>query len=267
MQALTALTVFRLRETARNLLATMALLRRIDESIRRVFEIYPVADPVYLKKAQEFARKKQQLLSPKPLFVFVSSNKEMFGDLMTDVAKLFIEDLAKTDNDALVIGKIGKYLLEKANLQRSNITYFELDDDRPELPTLQKIVAILEQYDRVVVYYAKNENPFRQIPTRGAVMRQFPNMVKPAKKYFFEPTPEEVLDFLQTQISINSFHQKIYEAQIARLSARRWIWTKQQLARSQILVELKREYKKYKRGVLQKQQMVTVTAHRLTREL
>jgi len=261
VMALTALTVFRLQQTSQILTETQTILKRIDESIKRVFEIYPSTDPVYLKKRQEFLAKKKRTVS-KSLLVFISSNSELYGDLVWNISKLFLADLKKGQNNALVIGKLGRTLIEKENLS-NRITYFDLDDDKPDLKVVQQILEILEQYDKVIVYHGRSESLLRQIPTRSEVLKEMPMVIKPAKKYFFEPTAQEVLDFLQTQASINSFHQKVYEAQLARLAARRWIWTKQQLARGRLLETLTLEFLKYKKGITQKQQQVTLSAHRL----
>lgn len=262
VKALTALTTLRLQQTAESLLETKNLLERINESIKRVFEIYPATDPTYIKKRRLFLAKKKKILIANPLYVFVSSNKELYGDLIANVGHLFIEDLKKGQADGLVIGKIGKILVEREKLP-AKIYYFDLDDDRPNLNTIQKMLAILEKYDKVVVYHGKSESLVRQIAISSEVERTIPAFVKPAKKYFFEPTPEEVLDFLETQIAMNSFHQKIYEAQLARLSARRWNWTKQQLARGRLLEELTLEFIKFKKSLASRQQQVTLAAHRL----
>lgn len=261
VRSLTGLTVLRLAQTNEILEHTKALLRRIDESIARVFEIYPSED-TSVKKQAEFLRRSKPNLIQKPLMVFVSSNQELYGDLIISIGNLFLEDLRATDSDALVIGKIGRLIVEKANLH-NKITYFDLDDDKPDLRRVQEILAIFETYAKVVVYHGKSDSILRQTATKSELAREIPNLRKPQRRYIFEPAPEDVLDFLQIQVSINSFHQKVFEAQVARLNARRWTWTKQQLARQRLLNQLQQESANLRKELMQKQQQVTLSAQRL----
>ncbi len=262
VRALTAVTVLRLNQTYERLREAQDLLKRIDQSLRRVFAIYPAGDPAYIKEQQKFERMIKQKILPKQLLVFLSSNKEFYGDLILNIAEIFIADLKKTGSDGLVIGAIGKKILEREKVS-SKIYYFDLDDDRPNLAVIGQIMAVLENYNQVVVYHGRAESMFRQFPVKSQVDRDTPPTAKPSKKYFFEPTPLEVLEFLKKQIATNSFHQKLYEGHMARLSARRWNWTKQQLTRSRLLEELTYEFKMYKKGLITKQQQVTIFAHRL----
>ena len=116
---------------------------------------------------------------------------------------------------------------------------------------------------KLVIYHGKTESIYKQLVVEDAVYRQMDLYFKATKKYIFEPSADEVLEFLQHQFWVNTIHLKIFEAQSARLSARRWNWTKQQMARSRLLEELRLEFVKYKKSVLQKQQQVTLSAHRL----
>jgi len=261
VKALTALTVLRLNKTYQTIRETKELLEKINASIRRVFEIYPSNDPSYIRRKKQYMLKKQGA-PQKTVMVFIAANQDFYGDLIFEISRLFIADFKKAEADAVVIGKIGRAILAREKIDSPRIRYFDLDDDRPDLRVVQEILEILEGYDKVLVYHGKTESLLRQIPIRSEVLREIPDLVKPAKKYIFEPTADEVLDFLQVQTSINSFHQRVYEAQYARLAAKRWNWTKQQMARARLLEELTHDFLKYKKSLLQKQQQVTIFAHR-----
>lgn len=261
VKALTVLTVLRLNKTYQTIRETKELLEKINALIKRVFEIYPANDPSYIKRKKQYMLKKQGA-PQKTVMVFIAANQDFYGDLIFEISKLFIADFKKTEADAVVIGKIGRAILMREKVASPRIKYFDLDDDRPDLRVVQEILEILEGYDKVLVYHGKTESLLRQIPIRSEVLREIPDLVKPAKKYIFEPTADEVLDFLQVQTSINSFHQRVYEAQYARLAAKRWNWTKQQMARARLLEELTHDFLKYKKSLLQKQQQVTIFAHR-----
>ncbi|KKR86198.1 MAG: hypothetical protein UU34_C0019G0006 [Candidatus Curtissbacteria bacterium GW2011_GWA1_41_11] len=261
VKALTALTVVRLNKTYQTIRETKELLKKISASINRVFEIYPSNDPSYIKRRKQFMLKKQSATQT-TVMVFIAANQDFYGDLILGISRLFIADFKKTEVDAVVIGKIGRAILNREKIESPRIKYFDLDDDRPDLRVVQQIMKILEGYDKILVYHGKTESLLRQIPIKSEVLREIPDWVKPTKKYIFEPTADEVLDFLQTQTSINSFHQRVYEAQYARLAAKRWNWTKQQMARTRLLEELTSDFLKFKKSLLQKQQQVAVFAHR-----
>lgn len=253
VRALTAVTVVRLSNTQHLLEKTDKILASINDSLRRVFEIYPGS----------VSKKRVRVLINKPLLIFLSANQELYGELITDVGSTFIADLKKTDSDAIVIGKVGQFLLEREHLP-NKVMYIDLNDDHPEQVKINQILAEVAKYQKVIVYHGKNESLLHQSVTRSEITREAPTaVVKPVKKYFFEPSPEEVLEYLQDRIAVNGVYQKLYEGLIAKLSARRWNWTKQQLARQRLINQLVREYQKFLKVRFQKQQQVTLSAQRL----
>lgn len=256
VRALTAVTVIRLTNTERLLEKTDRVLASINDSLRRVFEIYPGS----------VSRKRHKILLVKPLFIFISANQELYGELINEVGEAFTGDLKKTDADAIVIGKVGRFIVERENL-RNKISYVDLNDDHPETDKVNFILGEVAKYEKIVVYHGKNESLLKQNVTRSEISREAPTAkIKPVKKYFFEPSPEEVLEYLQDRIAVNGVYQKLYEGQVAKLSARRWNWTKQQLARQKLIYQLLRDYHRFVKGRFQKQQQVTLSAQRLTQE-
>jgi len=254
VRALTAVTVIRLTSTEKLLEKTDRVLASVNDSLRRVFEIYP----------GNVSRKRHKILLAKPLFIFISANQELYGELINEVGLAFTDDLKKTDADGIVIGKVGRFIVEREKL-RNNISYVDLNDDNPETEKVNFILGEVAKYEKIVVYHGKNESLLKQNVTRSEISREAATAkIKPAKKYFFEPSPEEVLEYLQDRIAVNSVYQKLYEGQVAKLSARRWNWTKQQLARQRLMNQLLRDYQRFTKSKFQKQQQVTLSAQRLT---
>lgn len=259
-KALTALTILRLNQTDKTIKETTAVIAQINASVKRVFEIHPSDDSLHLKQKSQYLPKKSA--GEKTILVFVASNQEFYGDLIFDISKLFIDDFKKNHADAIVIGKIGKLIIEKQKIRSGKIKYFDLDDNRPDWRVMVQILDILAGYDRVLIYHGKTESLLRQVATKSEVLAQLPYMIKAVRKYIYEPTARDVLDFLQTQTSSNSIRQHVYEAQYARLAAKRWNWTKQQMTRAKLLQELTRQFLQFKKSALQKQQQVAIFAHR-----
>lgn len=261
VRALTALTVVRLKKTYDAIQENKELLLEIDASKKRVFEVYPASDLSLKKRRSEFIDKKRRD-QEKIVLVFISSSHDFYGDLIFDISKLFIADFKRTQSDAVIIGNVGKAILAREKVASSRIKFFELDDNRPNLQVLAQIFALLEEYDRILVYHGKTESLLRQSASKSEVLKQASERVKPRKKYIFEPAAFEVLDFLQIQTTVNSLHQHLNEAQYARLAAKRWNWTKQQMTRAKLLEELTRQFLQFKKSLMQKQQQVAIFAHR-----
>ena len=263
VKALLALTVLRLTITNRKLTEATKILRRIEEALGRDFEIHPGSEIDRLNRKTR--KKKGAGKSLKKLMILISANEKTYGDLIWRICSYFISDLKASGNDALVIGEVGKKYVSVENIQ-SKIYYFDLDDYNPNPAVIHQIISVINKYDKVVVYHGQNESLLKQIATKSEVLLEIPELAKPSKKYIFEPTPLEVLNFLNRQVVTNTFNQKVYSTEVARLSARRWNWTKQQMARVELIEELYADYLKYKKQLLSKQQQVNVSALRLSRE-
>ena len=262
VKALLAVTVLRLTITNRKLTEATKILRRIEEALGRVFEIHPGSEIDNLNRK---TRSKKTGKLQKKLMILISANEKTYGDLVWQICNFFISDLKASGNDALVIGEVGKKLVSVENIN-SKIYYYDLDDYNPNPQIIHQIISVINQYDKIIVYHGQNESLLKQIAIKSEVLLEIPEMVKPSKKYIIEPTPLEVLNFLNRQVVVNTFNQKVYTSEIARLSARRWNWTKQQMARAELIEELLADYLKYKKQYLQKQQQVNVSALRLSRE-
>ena len=262
VKALLALTFLRLTVTNRKITEATRVLRRIEEALGRVFEIHPGSE---IDRLNRKTRSKKVSKSQKKLMILISANEKTYGDLIWRICNYFISDLKASGNDALVIGTVGKELVSVENIE-SKVYYYDLDDYNPNPAVIHQIISVINKYDKVIVYHGQNESLLNQIATKSEVLMEIPEITKPSKKYIFEPTPLEVLNFLNRQVVVNTFNQKVYTTEVARLSARRWDWTKQQMARVELIEELYADYVRYKKHLLQKQQQVNVSALRLSRE-
>lgn len=193
-----------------------------------VAQVYAHTKQVYVRKLQLLLRRKKDVSSlsfvkrnGREVSVFISANQSLYGDLVYQVFKEFIKDVKQTGNDAVVIGSLGKAMAVREDLS-TRVEYFDLADYKPEWTRIQEITSLISQYEKINVYYGEFRSILNQIPTKsdisGGVSLGVP--VGVVKDYIFEPSPEKVLAFFETQIVANLFHQKIYEAQLARFAAR-----------------------------------------------
>lgn len=262
VRALTAITVVRLNRTHKNISETKLIMQNIVNSVNTVFQLYPSFDPVYLKKLREYIKNRKQKTQMKTILVFIASEQDLYGDLIWNIGQLFISEFKKGTDDAVVIGKIGRSILAKEGVGSDRVQYFDLNDDKPDLKVIERIIEIVLTYERIIIFHGESESLLRQKPVKSELFTDVPQLVKFSKRYLFEPDPEEIFNFLHNKKSSLSLHQKVYEAQYARLAAKRWNWTKQQMARARLLEELRGDYLRFRRNEEQKQHQVSIFAHR-----
>src|SRR3990167_5616194 len=100
----------------------------------------------------------------KTLYVLISANTGLYGNIVRRTYSLFIETL-KNDKvqDAAIIGKLGSSFFEAEKMD-INPSYFDLPDDRIDKEKLKKIVEHIIQYQKVLVFYERFNNVVNQEP-------------------------------------------------------------------------------------------------------
>ncbi len=158
----------------------------------------------------------------KKINVFLSANEHLYGTLILDIWGHYVNDLKQEGSEAAVIGSFGKYLINNERLD-TKITYFDLDDDKPEGTEIKKIIDFLSQYEQVAIYHGQMISVLNQIPAKTDItggIKLGQSMQKSVKRYLFEPSPEKVLEFFEAEIIGALFNQSILEHQLARFAAR-----------------------------------------------
>lgn len=161
------------------------------------------------------------LRNGKTLFLLVSANTGLYGDLVKNTYDMFLEEIKKENAEVAIIGKQGLnlFLNEKIN---KKYTYFDFPDGGIDDEQLKKIVTFLLQYQRIVVFFSK----FQSIITQKAEMADISGNIEEQEttgvpvKYFFEPSIEKILAFFEQEIFASIFEQTMKESQLAKFAAR-----------------------------------------------
>lgn len=236
-----------------------------------VVQVYQHTKEVYIKKIQTLLNRNKDISNlsfikrnGKEVLVFVSANQSLYGNLIHNVFKDFINEVKKTGNDAIVIGSLGKGLVEPENLA-SRVEYFDLSDYKPEWTKIQEMTTVLSKYEKIIIYYGEFQSILNQIPTKsdisgGATIGEPVGVIK---DYIFEPSPESVIEFFETQIVANLFHQKIYEAQLARFAARLVSMNNAADKANGELKKLNQSFLKFNKYIRNKKQLATFSGRLL----
>ena len=193
----------------------------------------------------------------KKVSVFLSANEHLYGTLILDVWGHYINDIRHDRADAVVIGSIGQYLLGSEQLDVETAT-FNLDDDKPTAEQIKKITEYVAKYEEVVIYHGQMETILHQVPTRSEISGGISFDKRPlrsARKYLFEPSPEQILSFFETEIIAALFNQTILEHQLARFAARMVAMDQATENANEQTKKIKKEIRTLKRRVMNRKQL------------
>lgn len=159
------------------------------------------------------------------VYVFISSNARLYGDIIKKVFSLFIENVKKDPNaDIAIVGKLGKDLFDAQETVKRKFTYFEMPDNNVIIGDLKDLVTFLIPYDQVNVFYGQFNNLVNQDAAASSVTGDQPLSAEVEEDekytYVFEPSLEKVLKFFETQVFASLLKQTIHEGELARLASR-----------------------------------------------
>lgn len=206
----------RMRQIKENVLKNREFSQELLKTYQRLKSVYfSSLEKVGVKKV--FFRRAEK----EKVVVFLSANKFFYGTLILDIWKEVQKFLEREKTDLVVIGRVGKYLAEKARLG-FNMFYFELDDSSPEKERISEILEFIKNYQRIIVFHGKYERGLVQKPVMSEISGGLPPEKKEGKVegYLFEPSPEAILEFFETEIIGVLFNIAILEHQLARYAAR-----------------------------------------------
>lgn len=157
----------------------------------------------------------------KTLYVFISANTGLYGDIIRKTYDVFIERLKKEPSDVAILGKLG-FEIFNAEKIKAPLTYFEFSDNKIDNAVVQKIVEHIIQYEKVLVFYEQFNNVVSQSPIITNISGDPLSWEKggPQARYFFEPSLEKIMEFFEKEIFASIFQQTIFESELAKFASR-----------------------------------------------
>ena len=190
--------------------------REFIEELSQVYTLAKKAYLVLLKKEKPFIKPKRERV-----VVFLSGNERFYGTLFSDIWRELLNYLAKNKADLAVVGRMGKYLAERSGFGHK-MFYFELNDDKPEKNRLRGIIDFIKNYEEIIIFHGR----FQTILSQKVVQSNISGGVtleeelEEVKSYLFEPSPEAVLEFFETELLSAFFNQTILEHRLSKYAAR-----------------------------------------------
>ena len=157
----------------------------------------------------------------KTLYVFISANTGLYGEIIRRTYDVFVENLRKEPGDVAILGKLGMEIFNEEKI-KAPLTYFEFPDNKMDNEAVQKIVEHIIKYEKVLVFYEQFNNVISQSPIVTNISGDPLPWEKggPQAKYFFEPSLEKIMEFFEKEIFASIFQQTIFESELAKFAAR-----------------------------------------------
>lgn len=226
-QSYEEISVLKIQNVKTSVLATREFLEKLSEVYVDVKTNYKHAIATLEQKHKKRSNVLQftnKVKNGKEVSVFVSANAKFYGGVVEKVFHLYKDYISKHDTDLVIIGKIGRDLLQNSGIRRKYI-FFEVPDTMISLDHLQPVMQYITNYEKVNVFYPRFLNMVSQDPAMvhlsgDDIMPNRPAQDVAYTKYFFEPSLAVIVDFFETQVLVSDFKQTVHEGELARLAGR-----------------------------------------------
>jgi len=196
--------------------------REFIEELSRVYTLAKKSYLVQLKKG-EATKVEEPFIKRggKRVVVFLSCNERFHGTLILDIWRELSNYLAENKADLTVAGRMGKYLAESSGFGLKMFC-FDLDDDEPKKEEIKNIIKFIKNYEEIIIFHGR----FQTILSQKVVQSNISGGVTmekelaEVKSYLFEPSPEAVLEFFETELMSAFFNQAVLEHRLSRYTTR-----------------------------------------------
>lgn len=207
-----------------SVLQSRGFLLEINTIFQQVKSSYKDEIAILMKKKKIKDPKELTFLNRngKTLYVLISANTGLYGEIIRKTYNLFIENLKKDHvQDILIIGKLGYQLFESEKIN-ATANYLEFPDDKIDVEKFRKIVEYVLQYQKVLVFYEQFNNVVNQQPIITNISGDplFDDKTSAQIKYFFEPSLEKIMVFFEKEIVASIFQQTLLESELAKFASR-----------------------------------------------
>lgn len=194
------------------------------DSLSQIF--YDVLASYLTKKTEKAGKITFLTHNGKTVSVLISANVGLYGDIVGRTFDLFRQGYDLGGTEATIIGRLGLSLFREV-YANSPYTYFDFPDNEVRVDLMEEIIRHLVSYEKIHLYYGKFQSVITQLPARSNISAEVIDLdvvsrrrPKEPKKYIFEPTPERLLMFFESQIFASLIDQTFRESQLAKFASR-----------------------------------------------
>ena len=215
METYEEIAASRMQHIRSKVLQSRDFLFEINTIFQQVKSSYKLGLKKLMKARSSFLKS-----NGKTLFVLISANTGLYGDIIRRTFDVFAKEFKKQKSDIAIIGRVGLNQFQ-GEFPNMAITYFDLSDDKVEEEAFKGIIPKLIEYEKVLVFYGQFQTIISQVPLVTSISGdKLPMQQDSQIKYFFEPTLEKILEFFEKEIFASIFEQVILESQLAKFASR-----------------------------------------------
>lgn len=212
-------------------------MRRIRDAVLERRDFLAELTSLYNEIKMSYKREIKRLLSKKKLhdlsasflktngktvFVFFSTNASFYGDIVKNTYALFKESYDREKCDVVVIGRIGKNLLDKY-MPEAAYTFFDFPDMSMDMKLFKPVVLHIAAYEKIIIFHPKFQTLVRQTPTAFVISESTSGASASSvqkNKYIFEPSLDKIIEYFEREIFSSIFEQTVHESQLSKFASR-----------------------------------------------
>lgn len=162
----------------------------------------------------------------KTVRVLLSSNASLYGGIVHKTFQLFLNDIQHYPSDVVVLGTVGKQLME-THQAATPFHYFDFPDDTLKKYAIKQIALSLQEYEQIYMYHGIFKSILSQEPVVNNItgdalpaLSSYEQTTETPAKWLFEPTLQDVLHLFETEIVSSMLVHSFDEAYLARYASR-----------------------------------------------
>ena len=213
------IAALRMRKVKKFILERREFMKGLNEAFAYISYAYRV----YRKSLKGKERDRILNTNGRTVFILLSSNTGMYGDIIINTFNLFLDDVKKDDVDIVIVGKVGQRMYDNLG-DGKEYEYFEMFDNGIDEPGIKKLIEHVTSYSNVVVYHGSFKSVLSQVATRTEVPVELKRIEQSLKtyddKFLFEPSVEKVAEHFEKQIESLIFEQVVFESCLSKFASR-----------------------------------------------
>ncbi|MEK7559497.1 MAG: F0F1 ATP synthase subunit gamma [Patescibacteria group bacterium] len=213
----------RMQNARTSVLAGRSFIDELNYIFQQVKSSYrdDVLKRMHIKKIKDPSKLTFIERNGKTLFLLLSSNTGLYGDIVRKTFNLFLDLMKKEKADAAIVGRVGLEYLKNSG-SKIPYSFFNMPDSSVNNEDLKKIIAHIITYEKVFIVYGRFENVITQEPIVTSISGDpLPQSASGTQvKYFFEPSLDKIMKFFEAEIFASLFEQTVFESQLAKFASR-----------------------------------------------
>jgi len=218
-------------------------------------ELWQIYSQLRVGNAFSFGRGKTSRFIDKDLYIIITAEGGLRGDIDQKIVRLMLESCAETRNEVIVIGRHGATQLAQRGISYKK--YFRMpqkDRDINVMPLIREIQQyrstrlFYQEYVSLTVQNVKSIELANAVKERGDASNK-PDEIISEKTYICEPSAYEVAAHLERSMMQIAISQLILDSKLAQYASRFRAMSASRERATQMKQDLRVEYNRVKRGL------------------